>query len=147
MVGSSLSETRELSTIIGRRRKRPSFNNCTKSPRESQVVYLLTYWAVDEGLLHAWAVPEDVAFDAFGRLPAITRGDAKRVEVSPEDHQLQNAPFAPSFAPYYVRAELTVAERAKLLEAIKTDDNIKQERSGAAKEADADEKTEKSASN
>jgi hypothetical protein len=83
-------------------------------------------------VLHAWAVSEDVAFDAFGRLPTITRGDSKRVEVSPDDHLLQNAPFAPSFAPYYVRAELTQAERAKLLEAIKTDDNIKQERLAAA---------------
>ena len=65
--------------------------------KEKPVVYLLTYWAVDDGLLHAWAVPEDVAFDAFGRLPTITRGDAKTVQVSPVDHQLQNAPFAPSF--------------------------------------------------
>ena len=39
-------------------------------------------------------------------------------------------PFAPSFAPYYVRAEMTEAERSKLLEAIKTDENIKQERLG-----------------
>ena len=122
------------------RRKRPSFNNCTRLPSERPVVYLLTYWAVDEGVLHAWAVPEDVAFDAFGRLPTNARSDSKTVEVSPEDHQLQNAPFAPSFAPYYVRAELTEAERAKLLEAIKTDDNIKQERLAAAKET-ADEET------
>ena len=103
------------------------------------VVYLLTYWSVDEGLLHACAVPEDVAYNAFGRLPTITRGDAKTVEVSPVDHQLRNAPFAPSFEPYYVQTVLTQAEVSKLLEAIKTDDNIKQERSTAAKEVDPGE--------
>ena len=107
--------------------------------QERPVVYLLTYRAVDEGVLHAWAVSEDVAFDAFGRLPTNARSDSKTVEVSPEDHQLQNAPFAPNFAPYYVQAELTEAERAKLLEAIKTDDNIKQERFGAAQETAAEE--------
>jgi hypothetical protein len=109
-----------------------------RDAQEQPVVYLLTYWAVDEGVLHAWVVPEDVAFDAFGRLPTLVRWDSKMVEVSPEDHQLQNAPFVPSFAPYYVRAALTEVERAKLLEAIKTDDNIKQERL-AAEEDPAEE--------
>jgi hypothetical protein len=103
------------------------------------VVYLLTYWDVDESLLHAWAIPEAIAFDAFDQLPAITRGGAKRVEVSPADHQLQNAPMAPSFEPYYVRTELTQAEISKLLEAIKTDDNIKKERLLIAKDGEATE--------
>ena len=108
--------------------------------QDRPVVYLLTYWAVDEGVLHAWAVPEDIASEAFGRLATNPRSDSKTVEVSPEDHQLQHAPLAPSFAPYYVRSNLTEAEKAKLLEAIKTDDNIKQERLAAAEET-TDEET------
>jgi hypothetical protein len=92
------------------------------------VVYLLTYWAIEDRLLHLWAVPEDVAFDAFGKLRTHAKSESKSVEVSPDDHQLKKAPGAPSFAPYYGHVALTDAEVAKLMEAIKTDDNIKQQR-------------------
>jgi hypothetical protein len=103
-----------------------------KDAKVKPVVYLLTYFAMDEGRLHAWSVPEHVAFDAFVQLP--TDADGRRtVEVSPENHQLKNAPHAPSFAPYYVQAGLTEAERSKLLEVIKTDDNVKQERTASVK--------------
>ena len=102
------------------------------------VAYLLTYWAIEDRLLHVWAVPEDVAFDAFARLPSHANTDSKTVEVGPDDHQLKNATGAPSFAPYYVQTGLTEAEVAKLMEAIKTDDNIKQQRLAAETEA-ADE--------
>ena len=105
------------------------------------LVYLLTYWAVDDGVLHAWVVPEDVAFDAFGKLPANRSGEHKTVEVSTDDHQLKNAPFAPSFAPFYVSSPLTEEEIAKLQEAINTDDLIKQERleADATQEVASDE--------
>ena len=56
------------------------------------VVYLLTYWAIEDRLLHVWAVPEDVAFVAFERLPTHAKSDSKSVEVGPDDHQLKNAP-------------------------------------------------------
>ena len=92
------------------------------------VVFLLTYWAVDDGVLHAWVVPEDVAFDAFAKLPTNRSGDHKTVEVTLDDHLLKNAPSAPSFAPFYVSSPLTDDEIGKLQEAIKTDDLIKQER-------------------
>lgn len=97
-------------------------------------VYLFVYWQVEDGIFHAWAVPEDIAFDAIERVPRTKVHDLWSIEISPEDHQVKNAPGAPSFAPFYARAELTEAERAKLLEAIKTDDSIKQERQAAADE-------------
>ena len=96
--------------------------------REQPVVYLLVHWDMDDGALHAWAVPEDVVFAAVEFLPKDDVTGRKTILIAPEDHQLKHAPGAPSFAPYYARAELTEAERAKLLEAIKTDDNIKQQR-------------------
>ena len=61
------------------RDERPSFQQLHQLAQERPVVYLLTYWAVDEGVLHAWAVPEDVAFDAFSRLPTNARSDSKTV--------------------------------------------------------------------
>ncbi len=106
--------------------------------REQPVVYLLVHWDVDDGVLHAWAVPEDVAFAAVELLPKDDVTGRKTVLISPEDHQLKHAPGSPSFAPYYTRAELTEAERAKLLEAIKTDDNIKQQRLASEDEEGAD---------
>jgi MoxR-like ATPase len=105
------------------------------------VVWLLTHWAIADRILHLWAVPEDVAFDAFARLPTSSKWNSKTVEVGTDDHQLKNAPGAPSFARYYGQASLTDAEIAKLMEAIKTDDNIKQERLAAgatAVEADGE---------
>jgi hypothetical protein len=81
-------------------------------------VYLLTDWAIEDRLLHVWAVPEDVAFDAFARLPYHANTNSKTFEVGPDDHQLKNAPGAPSFAPYYAQTALTEAEVAKLMEAI-----------------------------
>jgi len=95
---------------------------------DQPVAYLLTYWEVDEGVLHAWAVPEDVAYQAFAMLPVTEQTRRKVVQLFPSDHRLRNAPSAPSFAPYYLRTALTDAELEKLQEAIKTDDLIKQER-------------------
>jgi hypothetical protein len=107
--------------------------------RERPVVYLFTYWDVDECMLHAWVVPEDVAFPALDGLPTKARSDTKTVEISPDDHQLQNAPSAPNFEPYYLKVALTEAERAKLVEAIKTDDNVKQERAAEAEQIEGEE--------
>ena len=106
--------------------------------QEQPAVNLLVHWDMDDGVLHAWAVPEDIFFAAVEFLPKDPVTGRKTVLISPEDHQLKHAPGAPSFAPYYTRAELTEAERAKLLEAIKTDDSIKQQRLASEDEEAAD---------
>ena len=112
---------------------------------EGPVAYLLIHWDVANRILHAWVVPEDVAFDAFSRLPTNRTGAHKTIEVSTDDHQLKNAPFAPSLEPYYGSSPLTDGEIEKLQEAIKTDDLIKQERLEAdAAEEDASESDESS---
>ena len=90
--------------------------------------YLFIYWSVDDGILHAWAIPEDVGRIAFAKLKVDVVTGRKTVLISLEDHQLKNAPGAPNFAEFYLRAKLTVAEKANLLEAIRTDDTVKQDR-------------------
>ena len=40
--------------------------------RQLPVVYLLIYWEVDVGVFHAWAVPENVFFDAAQSIPALS---------------------------------------------------------------------------
>lgn len=100
------------------------------------VAYLLTYWAIDERELHAWVLPENVAYLAFSELPPGRDGNYKTIEVFPGTHSLKNAPNAQDLSPYYVRSDLLDAEVARLREAIKMD--------GAAKltaqtEADSDE--------
>ena len=84
--------------------------------REQPAVNLLVHWDTDDGALHAWAVPGDVFFAAVECLSQDPVTGRKTVLIAPEDHQLKHAPGAPSFAPYYTRAELTDAERAKLLD-------------------------------
>ncbi|MDA1050494.1 MAG: hypothetical protein O3C40_08435 [Planctomycetota bacterium] len=109
---------------------------------EQAVVYLLTYWAVENGFLHAWVVPEDVAFAAFAEFPTGSKYSNKTLEVTTEDHRLKNAPSAPSFEPYYLKSPLTDGELEKLQEAIKTDDFIKQKRleaEAAVEDASSDE--------
>lgn len=115
-----------------------------ESAAERPVVYLLLHWDLNGSALDAWAVPEEVAFDAFARLPTHIQGDSKTVEVGADDHQLLHAPGAPSFAPYYTRAELTEAERVKLLEAVTADVTIKQQRKAEAEAESTDETDETS---
>jgi hypothetical protein len=98
--------------------------------KSTPVVYVLTYWAILEGKLHAWAIPEDVAHLAFGELPTGKDGTYKTVEVFPDTHSVKNAPNAPDLSPYYVQSELLHEEVSKLVEAIKIDH--------AAKRADQD---------
>ena len=105
------------------------------------VVYVLTYWAISEGKLHAWAIPEDVAHLAFGELPTGKDGTHKTVEVFPDTHTVKNAPNAPDLAPYYVQSELLQDEVSKLVEAIKIDHAAKRTDQDAEAEA-ADEESE-----
>ncbi|MDA1053172.1 MAG: AAA family ATPase [Planctomycetota bacterium] len=95
---------------------------------KSPVAYLFLHWDLEQGVFHAWAVPEDIAFASVADVPRDAVTGRRTIRISPEDHQLKNSPEAPSFAPYYARVELSPFEREKLLEAIKTDDNLKEER-------------------
>ncbi len=95
---------------------------------KSPVAYVFLHWDLEQGVFHAWAVPEDIAFASVADVPRDAVTGRRTILISPEDHQLKNSPEAPSFAPYYARVELSPFEREKLLEAIKTDDNLKEER-------------------
>ncbi len=95
---------------------------------KAPVAYLFLHWDLEQGVFHAWAVPEDIAAAALAGVPCDVVTGRRTILVSPEDHQLKSSPEAPSFAPYYSRVELSSFEREKLLEAIKTDDNVKEER-------------------
>ncbi|MCH8043552.1 MAG: DUF2461 family protein [Planctomycetes bacterium] len=94
------------------------------------VVYILLCWAISDGKLHVWAIPEDVAHVAFAEIPAGRDGTYKTVEVFPDTHLMRNAPHAPDLSPYYVQCDLLDEELTKLVESIKID--------RAAKRADQD---------
>lgn len=85
------------------------------------VVYALTYWAISEGFLHVWALPEHIAFQIFAEIPFGKDGTYKTVEVFPDTHSVKNAPNAPDLSPYYIRTKLRREELGKLVEAIKID--------------------------
>jgi hypothetical protein len=85
------------------------------------LAYVLTYWAISDGKLHVWAVPEDVAYRAFAAIPVGKDGLHKTVELFPDTHALKNAPNAPDLSPYYVQSPMLDDEVAKLAEAIKID--------------------------
>lgn len=106
----------------------PSMDNSIGSFASQQPVsYLFIHWAAKDGYLHAWAIPEDVGRSAFGAIKKHASG-RRTVLISPETHELRNAYGAPSLAEYYLRATLTDAEQANLLDAIRTDVAVRQER-------------------
>jgi len=108
---------------------RPSISEELHSLGEKvQVAYLFLHWDVEQGVFHAWAIPEDIAYTALSEVPKNDSAGGKTILISPDDHQLKNSTHSPSFSPFYSRVELSPFEREKLLEAIKTDDNIKEER-------------------
>ncbi len=122
------------------------WSNVTKSAvqrvhefgHKQPVAYLLNHWDTENGILHTWAIPEDVAFDAFSRLLAKSKNETGSVEIGLEDHQLKQAADAPNFGKYYAQSKLTETEIPKLAEAIKTDDNIKLERLASSESDGAD---------
>jgi hypothetical protein len=67
-----------------------------ETAKDRPVAYLLLHWDLENSTLDAWAVPEDIAFESFAKLPVHVRGDSRTVEISPDDHQLKNATDAPS---------------------------------------------------
>ncbi len=105
------------------------------------VVYVLTYWAIADGKLHAWAIPEDVAHVAFGEIPTGKHNTYKTVELFPDTHTVKNAPNAPDLSPYYVQSELLHEEVNKLVEAIKIDRAAKRSSQDIDEEV-ADEESE-----
>ena len=108
---------------------RPSISEELHSLGEKvPVAYLFLHWDVEQGVFHAWAIPEDIAYTALSEVPRNDSAGGKTILISPNDHQLKNSTHSPSFSPFYSRVELSPFEREKLLEAIKTDDNIKEER-------------------
>ncbi len=101
------------------------------------VAYLFLHWDLEKDVLHAWAVPEDIAATAIAGVLRDAVTGRRTILISPEDHQLKNSPNATSFAPYYMRVELNSVEREKLLEAIKTDDSVKEQRVASESSDDA----------
>lgn len=104
---------------------------------QGPVAYLFLHWDLQQGAFHAWAIPEEIASRAMVQVPPNPGNGWRTILISPEDHQLRNAPEEPSFAPFYARVELSSFEREKLLEAIKTDDNVKEERVASDSSEDA----------
>ena len=103
------------------------------------IVYILTYWAISDGMLHAWAIPEDIAHIVFEELPTGIDGTKKTVEVFPDTHSVKNAPNAPDLSPYYVQLELLKDEVSKLVEAIKIDHAAKRAYQGIEAEPTEEE--------
>ncbi|MBC8872587.1 MAG: AAA family ATPase [Planctomycetes bacterium] len=91
---------------------------------QSPVAYLMTYWAVDDGNLHVWALPEDMAYAPFCQLPIGKSSGHKTVEIFPGEHRIAKCD-SPDFSDFYVSVSVTAYELSKLLEAIKLDDALK----------------------
>jgi MoxR-like ATPase len=106
------------------------------------VAYVYTYWAISDGKLHTWAVPEHVAYRIFAELPVGATGPHKTVEIFPDAHSVKNAPNAPDLSPYYLQVPLLHDEVEKLVEAIKIDQAAKR---ALRDEVDVDESDEEAA--
>ena len=109
------------------------------------VAYLFTYWAVDDKTLHAWALPEDMAYPALSQLPTGKKAGAMTVEIFPGENRIAKCD-SPDFSAFYGSMPVTDDELSKLAEAIKLDDALRKtasltteegEESGTIDEEDA----------
>ena len=99
------------------------------------VAYLLTYWAVDDGNLHVWALPENMAYAPLCQLPIGKSSGYKTVEVFPGEHRIAKCD-SPDFTDFYVNVPMMVEEQLKLIEAIKLDDALKNTHAAVVEDAD-----------
>ena len=105
-----------------------------KQASETPIVYLLTFWAIDEATLHAWALPESLVYPALLQLADGLSSGMKTIEVFPTEHRIAGCDKSPDLRPFYVTSALTSDEIAKLTEAVKLDEAAKH--SGSVEQED-----------
>ena len=93
-------------------------------------VFLMAYWQPGKGILHVWAVPEPVMFDALPRLPVGKIKEKRSVEIKTNAHRFEKCEASPDLQPYYRPLELTPAELDVVNEGHKTDKQVKRQRKG-----------------
>jgi MoxR-like ATPase len=105
--------------------------------RDNATAYLLTYWDIENKLLHAWALPEDMAYPPLAQLK---QGEwkSKAVEISPDDHRIAKSDMSPSFEHFYIKVPLTDGEVTKLVEAVKIDQVAKHLRASTEEDDDSE---------
>ena len=82
--------------------------------------FLLCHFDVENGALHTWAVPNDVAMKSIATIPdGSSRHKTLYIEIG--KHRFKNASFSPDLEPYYQKIDLTSVEIDALASGVKQD--------------------------
>jgi MoxR-like ATPase len=96
-----------------------------KQSEEMPVAYVLTYWALDQAILHVWVLPEELAYPSLSQLTVGKKTGDRTVEVFPGEHHIVGCENSPDLEPFYANVPLTLDEVSKLTEGVKLDEAIK----------------------
>jgi|GEM_PF-5862489 len=92
-------------------------------------VYLMACWQPGEEILHVWAIPEAVMFDALPRHRKEKAEEKRMVLIKTDVHRCERCEASPDLEPYYRALKLSRPELRVLNEAYKTDKLVKLQRS------------------
>ncbi len=107
-------------------------------------VYLMACWQPSSEILHVWAIPEPVMFDALPRHPIRQVKEKRTVQIKTNVHRFEQCDDSPDLQPYYRSLKLTAKEVEILNNTYKSDRLVKLQRSA---ESDSDSSTIHEAAN
>lgn len=87
--------------------------------------YLMACWQPGEEIMHVWAIPEPVMFDALPRHPVRQIKEKRTVQIRTDVHRFEQCEASPDLQPYYRALKLMRVELEILNRAYKTDKIVK----------------------
>ena len=92
---------------------------------EKSAVFLFCHFDVENGLFHAWAIPDSVAIKSIVTIPDGQSG-LKTLYIEVGKHRFKHANYSPDLEPFYRQVELTTAELESLTAGVKQDSAAKE---------------------
>ena len=70
--------------------------------------FVFSCWTPGADTFHSWVIPEDVVYDALGRLPVgKVATNKKTIKIEPGKNRFRKDPESPDLSPFYVQVVLT----------------------------------------
>jgi len=106
--------------------------------------YLMTSWHPSSDVVHVWAIPEPVVYEAFPK-HRVEQTDKRSIEIFPDVHRFQRCEDSPDLSSFYRQFRWIKSEMEKLVEAAKLDEAARRRnRNEEPSQADDEEDTTES---
>lgn len=111
-------------------------NQLHASYQSVPLVFVTTSWRTTDEVIHLWAIPEPIIYDALLRIPAGRTANKKTIKIRPEMSRILADPKAEDLSSYYRKIDLTNEERAILRQALEADDEARKNRQAEEKDGE-----------